>query len=147
METVVASSIVAITVWFFFIQSPFLFNHLGRAKFVPIMMAITKVFFKFILIPCIIQFLLAIARTDGGIALGPLVCLSGICINYFIIVPNALKAGLRSTKERNAEENNSVKDFVVEGGSKTETAFWHRLVIVFTLVMVAGSALNLYDLR
>ena len=48
-DLAISSGIVFITVWFFFVQNPFLFQRIGREKFVPIMMQITQLYFKFIL--------------------------------------------------------------------------------------------------
>jgi len=143
LETVVSSSIIAITIWFFFIQSPFLFSKLGRKKFVPIMMQMTSLYFSTIFITCVVLFLLSLINSNFNIKIGSSVSLIAVTINKFLVVPNALAAGKRSVSERDGEESHSTVDFAVQGGSKTETKGWHQSVVAFVLLMTGGCILNL----
>jgi hypothetical protein len=140
---------VGTTVWFFFVQSPFLFQRLGREKFVPLMMPLTRLWVTtmFGSVSC----LLAV-----GVA-GPLLLVTGhdtphtrlplsltglawlaVAVNKFIVVPKALKAGTKSHQERKGDNSKDVKSFVVQGGSQTQTKAWHQSVVVFVLVMAGA---------
>eukprot|EP00516_Mucochytrium_quahogii_P005415 CAMPEP_0203750324 /NCGR_PEP_ID=MMETSP0098-20131031/4570_1 /ASSEMBLY_ACC=CAM_ASM_000208 /TAXON_ID=96639 /ORGANISM=" , Strain NY0313808BC1" /LENGTH=109 /DNA_ID=CAMNT_0050639557 /DNA_START=263 /DNA_END=588 /DNA_ORIENTATION=- len=72
--------------------------------------------------------------------LAALVAVSATLFNTYVIVPRALAAGKASAVERAKNENtSSVKDFAIEGGSKTETKTLHQTVVAFVLVMVGGA--------
>jgi hypothetical protein len=141
---------VGTTVWFFFVQSPFLFNLMGREKFVPNMMQMTRLWVStmFLSVSALVTVCLAApyvlgssATTASSITLNG--CLLGlswlaIAVNKFIIVPKALKVGAKSHNERKGDNSKDVKSFVVQGGSKTQTKTLHQTVVVFVLLMTVA---------
>jgi len=143
-DTCVSAGIIFVTVWFFFVQSPFLFNRLGREKFVPIMMQIMQLYFKFTVVLNGAVAAISTLRSEGGPLkesqnVAACAALAAVLINLLVVVPRALAAGRRSMRERKGTDNSSsVKDFAIEGGSKTETKTMHQTVVVFVLVDVAA---------
>ena len=59
LESIVVGGNVGVAVWFFFIQSPFLFKLMGRKKFVPYMMAMTRLWIRVALVLNVVGLLLA----------------------------------------------------------------------------------------
>lgn len=138
LDLAISSGIVFVTVWFFFVQSPFLFSRMGRQKFVPIMMQIMQLYFKFVLALNVLVFLVSL-YAHGTIVITTLVALVATLINLFVIVPKALKRGRQSMRERvGTDDTSDVKEFAIEGGSKTETKTMHQLVVLFVLIMVGA---------
>jgi hypothetical protein len=141
---------VGTTVWFFFIQSPMLFNLMGREKFVPIMMQMTRLWVHTMFLST--STLLAVSlviKHDYRESLQFYYVLAGwvaILTNRFVMVPNALKAGASSHQERKGDNSKDVKSFVVEGGSKTETKTMHQAVVTFVLIMSAALVAHLIDM-
>ena len=137
-----SAGVIFITVWFFFVQSPFLSNRLGREKFVPIMMQLMQLYFKFIVALHGIIVALSILRSGGqhtAIAAG-----LANAFNLIVIVPRALERGRKSMRERSGTDNSSsVKDFAIEGGSKTETKVMHQLVVLFVLIDTGALAAHI----
>lgn len=143
VDIAISAGIVFVTVWFFFVQSPFLFNRLGRQKFVPIMMQITQLYFKFIMALNVASFVVSLYYTKT-VVMTSVLALAATCLNYLVIVPKALQKGRQSMRERVGTDNTSdIKDFVVEGGSKTETKTMHQMVVVFVLVMVGAHVVHM----
>jgi hypothetical protein len=142
LDLAVSAGIIFITVWFFFVQSPFLFQRLGRQKFVPIMMQITQLYFKTIILLNIAVFSLSFVQQGETTAAA--VALVATSVNHFVIVPKALAKGRKSMKERvNTDNSSNVKDFVIEGGSTTETKTMHQMVVLFVLVDVGALVAHL----
>lgn len=129
------------TIWFFFVQSPVLLKWMGKERFIPIQMRLTKVLFASlsVAIPLMLgaafvhgydQFWLHVAT--AGVAL------FGALANTFVVVPRALRAGGKALKEgRGQEEDNSVAGFASTGAGDA-SKLWHRLVVVFVVVMLGG---------
>ena len=69
-----------------------------------------------------------------------------MALNWFVVVPAALKAGARSTRERKGDNSKDLKEFAVNGGGKTETKSLHQTVVVFVLIMVGAFVGHLVDL-
>jgi hypothetical protein len=142
LDLAISSGIVFITVWFFFVQSPFLFQRMGRQKFVPIMMQITQLYFKFILALNVTAF--ALSTHLNGFTIASVIALVVTLLNYFVVVPRALAKGRQSMRERVGADNSAdIKDFVIDGGSKTETKTMHQLVVLLVLVMVGALAVHM----
>ena len=127
---------VGVAVWFFFIQSPFLFKLMGRKKFVPYMMAMTRLWIRVALVLNVVGLLLARS-------LFPVVGLLSTLINYMVVIPRALARGRASTKERTETESHSAVDFAVQGGSATQTGPMHRLVVALVLISTAANVAQL----
>mmetsp|Transcript_16436 Transcript_16436/g.47206 ORF Transcript_16436/g.47206 Transcript_16436/m.47206 type:complete len:160 (-) Transcript_16436:1740-2219(-) len=147
LDLSVSAGIVFVTVWFFFVQSPFLFNRLGRQKFVPIMMQITQLYFDFVVILNMAVLLLSFLRVSTlekqNIAAG--VSSLAVLFNTFFLVPRALARGRATMRERvEKDDSSSVKDFAVEGGSKTGTKTMHQLVVLFVLIMVGALVVHMF---
>ena len=129
------------TLWFFFIQSPVLIKRMGRDKFVPLQMRLTRVLFKCLYISLLVMFAAALAANAGAPSLPVVtaaIALLGAVVNNFLIIPRALRAGARSIRdELKPDQQSSVERFVSEGGGAS-ARFWHRAVVLFVIVMLAG---------
>jgi hypothetical protein len=148
------SVVIGSPVWVFFIQSPVLFTFMGRSKFIPPMMKLTKVLFRWTL------------PIAGGITLSasllrgcgmpsswstPLAALSlaATLINSLLIVPRALAAGAKATsKKTDTSSSKSKTDFAVSGGDgSTEgsvTKTLHQTVVLFVAIMLIGAVGHLH---
>jgi hypothetical protein len=135
---------IGVTVWFFFFQSPFLFQRLGKEKFVPIMMQMTKLWVRTIFYAC--TALLAVATLQPQALLYPILAWFAIAINHSIVVPNALKAGARSHAARKGDHTKNVQEFVLEGGGKSETKTLHQTVVAFVLLQTGSLLVHLFQL-
>uniref|UniRef100_A0A7S3LMA9 TMEM205-like domain-containing protein n=1 Tax=Aplanochytrium stocchinoi TaxID=215587 RepID=A0A7S3LMA9_9STRA len=146
LELMVSSGIAFISIWFFFIQSPSLFKRLGRQKFVPIMMHLTKLFFKVMVVLNATVSVLSIVRSrlvfHEPSTVAALFAMVSTLINMFIVVPRALAAGKRSFMDKD-DNTTSVQDFAIDGASKSGTKFLHQTVVAFVLGMVGGQVIHL----
>jgi hypothetical protein len=123
---------------------------MGREKFVPIMMQMTRVWVRtmfysvtgLLLVSWIIQQQFQSSLKHYIV----LVAWLAILANRFVIVPRALKAGAKSHDERKGDNTKDVKDFVVQGGSKTETKTLHQAVVLCVLIMAGALLAHLVDL-
>lgn len=137
----IAAFIFGATIWFFFLQSPYLLKKLGRDAFVPIQMQLTVLLFNALLILTIALFISTIVQNKitSDVFISAAITLLGTAINKFLIIPKALRAGgsgLRDVKGKNKE--GTVANFASLGvGNKTK--IMHRLVVVFVVVMLAGT--------
>lgn len=140
-----SGAIVFLTVYFFFIQSPYLFKRLGRAKFVPIMMQMTKLFFNVQVLLGAALVALSFARAQfSGTTIAAMAALVATLTNWGFVVPRALAAGRASTKERNENpDSHSATDFAIEGGSKTQTKTLHQTVVAVVFANVGAMAFHL----
>jgi hypothetical protein len=141
--------IVGVTVWFFFIQSPFLFQLMGKEKFVPIMMQLTRLWVSTMFYSAtallVVSLLLLTKEVPLKVAIVAIGWLA-ITINKFVVVPKALKAGARSRNGRKGDNSKDVQEFIVDGGGKSETKALHQTVVVFVLIMSGAFVLHLVDL-
>jgi hypothetical protein len=150
IDYLLAGFTVGTTVWFFFIRSPFLFSLMGREKFVPIMMQMTRVWVRTMFYS--VTGLLVVSRIIQRQFQSSLkhyivlVAWFAILANRFVIVPKALKAGAKSHDERKGDNTKDVKKFVVQGGSKTETKTLHQTVVLCVLIMAGALLAHLVDL-
>ena len=129
------------TVWFFFVQSPVLVKRMGRDQFVPLQMSMVGPLFKSLSFALLIMLGATFAQ---GLALPSLPVLTavlaftGALINAIYVIPRALKYGGKSRKEElEPEAQKSVARFASDGGGKA-SRLWHRLVVLFVVVMVTG---------
>lgn len=129
------------TAWFFFVQSPVLVKRMGRDRFLPLQMSLALVLFRSISVALLVMAGAALASTHAPgstLVLTALVALAGAVINTVFILPRALKTGGVSLKEvQSIDEQKSVGNFVSQGGGQA-SAFWHRVVVVFVIVMLGG---------
>lgn len=135
------------TLWFFFVQSPVLFKRMGRARFVPLQMSLVKVLFRTMTVA--IAIMLGASVLHHGEVPSLAVCsavaaLGGVAMNSFIVVPRALKAGAVSMREGEGDES-GVAAFASYGGGKA-TQFWHRMIVLFVLVMLGGLLPHAYSI-
>ncbi len=141
MDLLFSSFVLGATVWFFFVQSPALIKWMGRDKFVPIQMRLTKILFKTLSIIMVITTFFTALHT--GLSLNPglisvLIALGGTLFNTYYVIPRALKAGGKGRIEEKDQSNDkSVGTFAVEG-SGPSAKFWHLMVVGFVVVMLGG---------
>ncbi len=130
------------TAWFFFVQAPVLVKRMGRDRFVPLQMSLALVLFRSLSVALLVMAGAALASTHAPgstLVLTALVALAGAVINTVFVLPRALKTGGVSLKEvQSIDEQKSVGNFVSQGGGQA-SAFWHRVVVVFVVVMLAGA--------
>lgn len=137
---------VGVTLWLFFVQSPFLFQLLGKERFVPIMMPLTRLWVTTIFFSSTASLFMTLLLLHEISAIPPTIGWLASAINKFVVVPAALKAGARSHASRKGDHNRDVKEFVVEGGGKSETKTLHQTVVVFVLIMTGSFLWHLWDL-
>jgi hypothetical protein len=140
-DLLLSSFALGATVWFFFVQTPVLIRTMGRDKFVPIMMRLTRVHFKVLSLVLFIVLLLAILHgglTNNFSLIGAVVALIGAATNHFFVVPRALRAGGRGRMDaKDPADDKSIGTFAAEG-SGPSAKFWHRTVIAFVAVILIG---------
>ena len=104
------SVVIGAPIWVFFVQSPALLPFMGREKFLPPMMRLTKVLFRWTLPLASGLVLLSeilIAMTEDGALLSKnstkfaSLSLAAVLINSLVIVPRALAAGSKATTKKN----------------------------------------------
>uniref|UniRef100_A0A7S2Q4N7 DUF4149 domain-containing protein n=1 Tax=Skeletonema marinoi TaxID=267567 RepID=A0A7S2Q4N7_9STRA len=139
---------VGVTVYFFFIQSPKLGKTMGKEKFVPLMMALTRTWAKTMFLSSTANLATSLYLSSNDTMNISLVAIGwmAMALNWFVVVPAALKAGARSTRERKGDNSKDLKEFAVNGGGKTETKSLHQTVVVFVLIMVGAFVGHLVDL-
>ena len=147
----VANSIViGAPTWVFFVQSPALFSFMGRDKFLPPMMRLTKVLFRWTLplaagTVLLSEALMAVSSGKGIMERASTKCagvsLAAVLINSLWIVPKALAAGSKATLKKNDDKSSKV-NMAVSGGDPSEksvTKMLHQTVVVFVTVMLVGA--------
>lgn len=93
-DLILASFIIGANVWFFFLQSPALIGFLGRDKFVPIQMRLTKLLFRAVSIAAILLIVVAwFANMNTLSMLGADLTLAAALVANFFVIPRALVAG------------------------------------------------------
>eukprot|EP00986_Skeletonema_menzelii_P011586 scaffold6032_cov124-Skeletonema_menzelii.AAC.1 len=110
---------VGVTVYFFFIQSPKLAKTMGKEKFVPLMMALTRVWAKTTFLSSTANLAMSLYLSSNGTTMNIYLVAIGwmaMALNWFIVVPAALKAGARSARERKGDHSKDLKEFAVNGG-------------------------------
>lgn len=135
-----ASFVFGATVWFFFVQSPVLLQRLGRERFVPVQMRLTVVLFKALTIAVALLSIASIAHGRGGSAgtRAAVIALIAVSTNRWLVLPRALRAGGQSVAGlKNTDPHASVSAFASEGAGNL-TKLWHRLVVLFVVVMLAA---------
>eukprot|EP01062_Namystynia_karyoxenos_P017615 TRINITY_DN16503_c0_g1_i1.p2 TRINITY_DN16503_c0_g1~~TRINITY_DN16503_c0_g1_i1.p2 ORF type:complete len:161 (+),score=63.24 TRINITY_DN16503_c0_g1_i1:84-566(+) len=141
-----SSFIIGSTAWFFFLQSPVLLSVLGREKFVPVQMRLTRTLFRSLTVAASAALAATVGAEWGDLGkaqLAAAVALTATLINTLAVVPRALQAGKASMGERKGKDSEgSTAKFASEGGSRS-TAALHRTVVVFVVLMLAGSASHL----
>lgn len=140
VDMLAVSFVLGATIWFFFIQAPVLLKRMGRERFVPLQMRLAVVYFNVVAV--------AVTAVTAGAAvrartpwdwslLAAAFALLAVCINKFIVLPRALRAGGQSLKQHQGSDKSTVADFASEGAGPS-TALLHRLVVLFVVLMVAG---------
>ncbi len=133
--------VCGVPVWFFFIQSPLLFTELGREKFVPPMMKMTRALFRWTL-PIAAGVAFATSTFVFGLQLPTVlagVSLSGAAINSVFVVPAALKAGAATHDVRRNDATKTVQAFAIDGAASNGTRVLHQTVVAFVVVMLIGA--------
>ena len=135
IEISLGSSIISISLWFFLIQFPFLYNKWGH-NCLALIFATAKLYYQIMLIPCSIQFVISTIRTEGKISVGPLLALVSIFLNTYVVLPKVYKAGIPTT----SEEKLPIVDLLQ---SCADRGFWHKLALFLTGAMALGCGINL----
>jgi len=123
---------------------------MGKEKFVPLMMALTRLWVKVMFASSSALLLTSVWLSNNGHAVN--LWLVGVgwfamTINRFIVVPAALKAGAGSAKQREGDNSKDLKDFAVRGAdSKNATKALHQTVVAFVFIMVGAFIGHLVDL-
>ncbi len=128
------------TVWFFFVQSPVLVKRMGRDRFVPLQMSLAQVLFRAITVASVFIVVGALVSGDpfGMPVVTGVLGLAGAAVNAFLVLPRALKTGGKSLKEEQTlEEQRAIGNFISQGAGEA-SRFWHRAVVFFVVVMLAG---------
>lgn len=128
------------TGWFFFVQSPVLLRRMGREQFVPLQMRLTVVLFKTLTVALALLVGLTALRSplDSAAMMTAVLAAAGGLINQFLIVPRALRAGGRSRKEIAGKDHEGSTAAFASHGAGDSTKLFHRLVVLFVVVMLAG---------
>ncbi len=136
------------TVWFFFVQAPFLLRRLGRERFVPIQMLATRQYGRALVVATGVMLAAAVADAlTHGLALAnlltPLVGTAALAtvaalVNARVLIPRAIKAGGRGYLDvRGHDSEASTASFAADGVGEA-TATMHRLVVLAVVTMLAG---------
>lgn len=133
------------TTWFFFIQSPMLLKTLGRERFVPLQMRMTKLLFSTILVALVCTLAASISHTPPNslVTCSVVAALAAASINRFLVLPQAFRAaGQGLVEARNAAQADArAADFASKGiGNRTKIL--HRLVGLLVLAMLASLAVH-----
>jgi energy-converting hydrogenase Eha subunit A len=147
LDVVLSGSVIGATAWFFFVQSPVLIKMMGRDRFTPIQMRLTKILFQTLTIATALIVVLSFLG-GGGVTslsfLGAVVGLLGAAINKYLIVPRALIAGGKGRmEEKDKADDKSVQSFAVEGAGPAAKTM-HQTVVLFVVVMLGGLAVHLW---
>ncbi len=138
------AAIFGSTVWFFFIQSPVLYKAMVRERFVPIQMRLSGVLLKSQLVALVVLFVTAIlSRSLISVpAIAAAFALIAGTVNKFVVFPRALRAGGESIRSREAEGETGTAVEFVSGGAGHSATQMHRVVVLFIVLMVAGTVTN-----
>ena len=144
LDQLLHAASVGITVWHFFVFSPRMFGFLGRRKFVPQMMLLTRAWATTTLLlqatASVASFLVSASLFSSRVSLAALVLQA---INSLFVVPLALKRGHASMQEREKTDSRDFKDFAVEGGSSSSTKPLHLTVVAFVLAATVANIAHL----
>ncbi len=127
--------------WFFFVQAPVLVRRLGRDRSVPLLMGLAPALFRSTTVALLVMFGASFA-VAGTLHAWPVVtaalALIGSAANAFVVLPRALRTGGRSLREtQDVETQKSVANFVSQGAGEASRG-WHRAVVLFVVVTLAG---------
>ena len=143
LDLAVAGYLVGANVWFFFLQSPALVAAMGREKFVPIQMRLTKLLFRSLSAAAVALAVLALIGGGSVAIAGALLAAGAALVAQVAILPRAFRAGGKGRAETMAAGGDkSVAKFASEGAGPSAT-FWHRTVVVFVVLILAGALLNM----
>mmetsp|Transcript_18488 Transcript_18488/g.29789 ORF Transcript_18488/g.29789 Transcript_18488/m.29789 type:complete len:171 (+) Transcript_18488:1-513(+) len=150
------SVVIGAPLWVFFLQGPALFAFMGRSKFLPPMLRLTRLLFRWTLVISAALVLLTELMLDGSFSRTSFhfasVSLAAALVNALIIVPQALSAGAKATMKNYDDDGklrNQVKDMAISGGDPSEksgTKILHQTVVVFVVIMFVGSIGYVYSL-
>jgi hypothetical protein len=164
--------VIGAPIWVFFFQSPALFAFMGRSKFIPPMMRLTKVLFRWTFPVASAVALSTSLLTDIRVdcthtqytyaTATPWAILSAaaVAVNSLVVVPRALAAGAKattvqgqSTSTANSTYSKTTKigsktaDFALSGGdgnNKSVTRTLHQTVVVLVVLMLVGAVGHLH---
>lgn len=136
--------VLGATSWFFFVQSPIMLRFLGRDKFVPVQMHLTKALFRMLEIALLV--VVGSTTLHSPVAslgfVSACAALAGGAINKHIVVPAALQAGARSLADIRGKNAEASTVGFASSGAGNRTKGKHRTVVVFVVVMLAGAVVH-----
>ncbi len=144
LDLLIVSLVVGATVWFFFIQSPALIRSMGRDRFVPLQMRLTKLLFAVLMYAtlAVLGLSLVLAPALGPVLAGAAVAALAAAFSHLYVIPRALRAGGKGRVEaRKAGDDGSVASFAVEG-SGPSARFWHQMVVAFVVVILGAMVVH-----
>jgi hypothetical protein len=151
--------VIGAPVWVFFLQSPALFAFMGRSKFIPPMMRLTKVLFHWTLPVATAVALGTSLLTDCTptkyATPWALLSAAAVAVNSLVVVPRALAAGAKATTttanssstSKTTKMGSKTADFAVSGGdgnNKSVTRTLHQTVVVLVVVMLVCAVGHLH---
>jgi hypothetical protein len=162
------SLVIGATIWIFFLQSPALFAFMGRSKFIPPMMRLTKVLFRWTLpvaSAVALSTSLMLTATDActtatyatSSTSWAILSAIAVALNSLVVVPRALAAGAKaitgqggqstSTSTANSSTWSKTTKIAVSGGdgnTKSVTRMLHQTVVVLVVLMLVGAVGHLH---
>lgn len=128
------------TAWFFFVQAPVLMHKLGREKFVPIQMMLTKALGRVLLGGTALMLAMAFINSGptSGAVITAAIALFGALVNQSVLIPRALRAGGKGHRTIRGKDNEASTAGFASEGVGDATATLHRLVVLFVVVMLGG---------
>ena len=125
LDLFLSSFVFGSTLWFFFVQSPALIKWMGRDKFVPIQMRLTKVLFRTLTIALaasMIMTMLHAGVTASHALISIMIAFISVAINNFYVIPRALKAGGKGrVEEKDQSDDKSFGKFASEGSGHLQS--------------------------
>lgn len=141
IEALLVASSLGATLWFFFVQTPALLRGMGMKRFLPLQIRLVRIFAPALAVGTTAVLLASLVRHGGlNAAVWPAtVAAAAAWINAVYVVPRAVRQGGAAIRDVQKGEggDGSLGSFTLDGGGEP-TRLFHRLVVLFVLLMVGG---------
>ncbi len=141
LEALLVAGSLGATIWFFFVQTPALLRGMGMKKFLPLQIRLVRIFAPALAAGTTAVLLASLFRHGGpSAALWPAaLAAASAWINAAYVVPRAVRQGGAAIRDVHKGEggDGSLTSFTLDGGGEP-TKLFHRLVVLFVLLMVGG---------
>jgi len=130
------------TFFLFFIQSPYLLEHIGKEKFIPIQLFIINLYFHYIQIPLLINvvcsLLICQKHSQEGFIMFASICLAAVAgfINKEIIIPKLIDLNTGKDNKSNDKSKSNIQS----------SKFWQKIVILLVILLIIGMIGHIYGL-